>query len=212
MGMPVEHRSAAGRGGAPPQALKPPFHLRIPDVLAEQTSAARKPHAAAAPLPRDAIAEARAKLSEKRILEGHRQVANLIAGARDRRRRLFGRLWAASILLTALSVVALAVEIIERLDFFNPVGDTVQIDDAKATDHFGSTPRTAPPRTTERKAAAPREWSNQLPQHGSVKSAVYETVAPGTREGARHPGTISEKDTDRPRGGGLHDDHQSRAD
>ncbi len=210
--MPVEHRPTASRPGTPAAMLKPPFHLRIPDVSAEPASAAPQARPAAATLPRDPIAEARSKLSEKRILESQRQVSSLIAGARDRRRRLFGRLWAASILLTALSIVALAVELVQRMDFLNPVGDTVQIDNQKATEGPRGTPATATSGKPEAKPAAPREWSNQLPQKGAVESAVYETDRSGRKEGAWLPGTISDNETDKPLRGDVHDDHQPRAD
>jgi hypothetical protein len=209
--MPDEQLPAAGGARGPAAPLRPPFHLRVPDVFAEQKSAPSA-DALPAPPPRDPIAEARAKLSEKRILEGQQQVTSLIAGARDRRRRLFGRLWAASILLTALSVVALAVEIVERMDFLNPVTDTAQSDQHNVPENPRRAPATAPARRLEPKSEAPREWSNQLPQQDSVKSAVYETARPGSRDGAWLPGTISDNDTDNPRRGDLHDDHPSRAD
>jgi hypothetical protein len=210
--MPVEHRPLAGRRETPAALLKPPFHLRIPDVFAEQASIAPQARPAAAGPPPDAIAEARAKLSEERILDGHRQVTSLIAGARDQRRRLFGRLWAASILLTALSIVALAVELVQRIDFWKPVGDTVQIDVGKVTENPRSAPGTAQTAKPEPKPGAPREWSNQLPQQGAVKSAVYETGRAGKKEGAWLPGTISENENDKPLSGDAHDDHQSRVD
>jgi len=155
-------------------------------------------------------------LNEKRILEGQRQVTSMIAGLRDRRRKLFGRLWAASILLTALSVVALAVELVQRMDFLNSIGDTVQIDEQKTAEIPRGTPPTAPAEKPGRKSGAPREWSNQLPAEGpnsgKVQSAAYESSRAGSEKGAWLSGTISDNETDSPRSGDLHDDHQPRAD
>src|SRR5262249_50686986 len=129
MGMPVEQRPTVSPSRAPTAPSKPRFYLRLPDVLAES-----KPAATAArpgePAPvRNPVASARAKLSEKRFLDGHRQVTSMIEGLRDRRRRMFSRLWNASIVLTALSVVALAIELIQRTDVLRSFGDTVQSDE-----------------------------------------------------------------------------------
>jgi hypothetical protein len=214
--MPVEQRSGAGRRTAPEAASQAPFHLRIPDVYAEQASAGPAARTIVPAPPRDPIAEARARLNEKRILDGRRQVTSLIAGARDRRRKLFGRLWAASILLTALSVMALAVELVQRMDFLNSMGDTVQIDDQKVSESArGKSPR-APVAEPGPKSEAPREWSNQLPVEGPdsrpVQSAAYESARTGRDKAAWLSGAINDQETDSPRSGELDDNHQSRAD
>jgi hypothetical protein len=214
--MSVEQRSGAGRRVAPAAAPQPPFHLRIPDVYAEQVPVAPAARTVVPAPPRDPIVEARAILNEKRILEGHRQVTSLIAGARDQRRKFFGRLWAASILLTALSVVALAVELVQRMDFLNSMGDTMQIDEQKTTASPRGKPRGAPVAEPGPKSGAPREWSNQLPAEGpnpgTVQSAGYEAARTGREKAAWLSGTISDNEHDSPRSGDHHDDHQSRAD
>ncbi len=72
------------------------------------------------PIARDPIARAQSRLSEKRYQDGHQQVTGLIERMREKRRRLFDRLWIASIALTALSVVALAVELIQGMQSPDP--------------------------------------------------------------------------------------------
>ena len=128
--MPVEPRVPGnGRGAlvAPPK--KPQFHLRLPDVFVDRhgdRTLADGTRRANSPPVHDAVASARAKLSEKRFAEGHQQMAQMIATLRHRRQRFFRGLWSASVLLTALSVVALAVELLQRMDVLNPLGDPVR--------------------------------------------------------------------------------------
>jgi hypothetical protein len=159
---------------------------------------------------RDAIGAARAKLSEKRFLEGHRQVTGMIEDLRNRRRRLFKRLWAASILLTALSVVALAVELAQHTDVWKSFGDSAQTEDHAAPRPFPKAHEATPLKAIPAKTGAPREWSNQLPDEGSVESAIYETSQQYRDNGVWLKGTITDNETESPRRGEMHDDHQSR--
>jgi hypothetical protein len=185
--MPVEPRPAGSRRGAPAASSRLQFHLRLPDVFAEQKRTAPQAIAARPPGPApgyDAIAAARAKLSEKRFLDGHKQVTSMIDHLRHRRQRLFRRLWAASVLLTALSVVALAVELVQRMDVLNPIGDAVLTEDQNSSAPARSRRETTPARKPAAKSGAPREWSNQLPEDNSVQSAIYETAGPNDRAAA----------------------------
>jgi hypothetical protein len=157
----------------------------------------------------DAIGAARAKLSEKRFLEGHRQVTGMIEDLRNRRRRLFKRLWVASIVLTALSVVALAVELVQRTEVLKSFGDSAQTEDHAAPKPLQKVHEATPLKTTPAKSGAPREWSNQLPEDGTVESAIYETSQKNRDNGAWLGGTITDNESESPRRGDLHDDHQS---
>ncbi len=209
-----EPRPAGRRQGAPVAASRLQFHLRLPDVSADpkRTAPHTNPMYSANVAPaHDAIAVARAKLSEKRFLDGHKQVTGMIEDLRHRRQRLFRRLWAASVFLTALSVVALGVELVQRTDILNPIGDAVVAEEQKSAEPARSRRETAPLSKPAVKAGAPREWSNQLPEEKSVQSAAYETAGPNDRAAAWLPGTITENENDKPRRGDLHDDHQSRA-
>jgi hypothetical protein len=178
-------------------------------LSAASRPAAPKSQSAPAAPAHDAIAAARARLSEKRFLEGHRQVAGLIQDFRDRRRRLFQRLWAASIVLTALSVMALAVELVQRTNLFPSLGDSAQLEELSAPRALQKVHEAEPLKTTPAKSA-PREWSNQLPEDGAVESAIYETSREYRENGVWLKGTISENETESPRRGDPHDDHQSR--
>jgi hypothetical protein len=205
--MPVDHRPTDSRR-SPGGARKPRFYLQLPDV-----SAVSRPAAATASVPHpapahDPIAAARARLSEKRFLEGHRQVTGLIQDFRDRRRRLFQRLWAASIVLTALSVVALAVELAQRTSLFKSFGDSAQLEEPSAPQALQKVHEAEPLKITPAKSA-PREWSNKLPEDGAVESAIYETSGHYRENGVWLKGTITDNETESPRRGDLHDDHQS---
>jgi len=211
--MPVEQRPAASRPGAPVSASKPQIYLRLPDVFAEEPLLKTALHTVPSrrPNPSDSLGEARAKLSEKRFLDGHRQVTSMIEGLRNRRQRLFRHLWYASVTLTALSVVALAVEVVHRMDFLNSIGDTVETSDPHESAVPSAARDTADGKAPRAKPGAPRAWSNALPADSSVESAVYEKVDGTLHQGAWLQGTIADQDSDRPHLGTLHDDHQSRA-
>src|SRR5258707_10887128 len=102
---------------------------------------------------------------------------------REKRRRLFGRLWVASIALTALSIVALAVELIQGMQ--SPVPTRIATRSSKKNDtankndpfsknaplseyetgqkndvlrHVVRKPAASPERPVS--TAAAREWSN----------------------------------------------------
>ncbi len=130
--MPVEQRSLGVRPDARPAVSKPQFRLRLPDVSARPKSADAAPAAEESELRipvRDPIAAARAKLSEKRFADGRRQITRMIEKLRGKRQRLIKILWAASVALTALSVIALAVEFVHKTNFLHSAGDTIQTDD-----------------------------------------------------------------------------------
>jgi hypothetical protein len=209
----VDYRPTDTRRGLA-TAPKPRFYLRLPDVSAASRPAA-PPALAPQPAPsapiHDALTAARAKLSEKRFLEGHRQVTSLIEDFRNRRRQLFQRLWAASIVLTALSVVALAVELVQRTNLLKSLGDSAQNEELSAPRPLEKVHEATPLKTTPAKSGAPREWSNQLPaEEGMVESAIYETSQQYRDNGVWLKGTITDNETEGPGGGDLHDDHQSR--
>jgi hypothetical protein len=150
-------------------------------------------------------------LSEKRFLDGHKQVTSMIEALRSRRRRLFRHLWYASVTLTALSVVALAVELLHKMDFLNSIGDTVETNVPHESAAPGAARDTAGGKAPRAKSGAPRAWSNALPADSPVESAVYDKIDHADREGAWLQGTIADQDPDRPDLGTRHDDHQSRS-
>lgn len=209
--MPVDQRPAGSRRGAP-AAVKPRFHLRLPDVYADERVPAPRLHDPdrLTELPRDSSGRARIRLSEERFREGHQQVTAMIEGLRGKRRRVLKRLWAASVALTALSVVALAVEVLGRMDLLSAFGDPViQTADQAASE--SPRPKSRPATPGKSLPNAPREWANKLPGDGPVRSAVYETDAAAARQGAWLPGTITDNDSDNPHRGVQHDDHQPRS-
>jgi hypothetical protein len=214
LGMHVEKRPAGPRAAHLAANAKPQFHLCIPDVSGHvrlpAAGSREKPLHPPAAL-RNPIEAARIKLSEKRYQDGHQHVTDMIEGLRDKRRRLFRRLWTASVVLTALSVVALAVELIHKADFFNSLGDTVESNGHAAIDSSRRARSSAARRAPPTKPTAPRQWANELPAEPSVQSAVYETTGRAGQEGAWLEGKIADTDTetDRSRPGALHDDPQS---
>ena len=154
---------------------------------------------------------ARARLSEKRYQDGHQQVTGMIERMRERRRKLLGRLWVASIALTAFSIVALAIELIQGIH--SPIATRAAISKGAKAD---ASPNLA--RKTSTSAARPvspvaaREWSNESPDDQPVKSALYTTEDGPHSKGAWLDGLITDPDSDseRPSPGVQHDDHQSR--
>lgn len=212
--MPLEKRAAQTHRGAPAARPGRPFHLRLPDVFADQ-----KPRATPSPEPRsprqavvacDPTAGVKAQVSEKRYQDGHQQVTGMIERMREKRRRLFDRLWVASIALTALSIVALAVELIQGLQ--SPVPVRVAPVSARKKDtprQFARKTATSPARPVS--PAAAREWSNELPDDQPVKSALYTTEDGPEPKGVWLDGLISDPDSDsEPPSGVQHDDAQSR--
>ena len=221
--MPLEKRPAQTHRGSPAAVSRRPFHLRLPDVFADQ-----KPRAAPVPerpprpvVANDPTAKAHAQLtssqltssqlSEKRYQDGHQQVTGMIDRLRTRRRKLLGRLWVASIALTALSIMALAVELIPGMQ--SPIATRTAIPKVDKAD----TPRqlarkTSVPSARPVSPAVAREWSNERPDDQPVKSALYTTEDGPQRKGAWLDGLITDPDSDseRPSPGVQHDDHQSR--
>jgi hypothetical protein len=214
LGMHVEKRPAGPRAARPAANAKPQFHLCIPDVSGDERLPAsglrEKPFDQPA-APRNPIDAARAKLSEKRYRDGHQHVTDMIEGLRDKRRRLFKRLWTASVVLTALSVVALAVELIHNADLFSSLGDTVETNGHSAIDSSHRTRTGTARNALLKKPPAPRQWSYELPADAPVQSAAYETTGRAGQEGAWLAGKITDTDTetDRSRPGAPDDDSQS---
>jgi hypothetical protein len=167
---------------------------------------------------RDSIGDARAKLSEKRYAEGQRQVTGMIEGLRDRRQRMFRRLWTVSVLVTALSVAALGVELLKITHvasyFSSSTDDPSIVGKSRNSGDADSSPR------TPAKSDRPHVWSNGLPgessdeapriEHAVSEKAVIEQVGHTQRQGAWLPGTIADNDPESPDRGEFHDDHQSR--
>lgn len=241
-------RSAPPAEGKASAASKIEFRLRLPDVsLSNEQNSAPRPTPHATPLspsidderrlappvpatpskqrpdpPRDSIAEARAKLIEKRYADSHRQVTGMIEGLRDRRRRIFKRLWTASVLLTALSVVALGVELLQNSNLLSVFGDSAPVAEPSLTGKSrtsGTAPENKP---VPAKSDAPRVWSNGLPNESPVvnhaviendanERAVIEQIGHNERQGVWLPGTILDNDSESPGRGDRHDDHQSRS-
>jgi hypothetical protein len=224
--MPLEKRPVQNHRGAPLAVPRRPFHLRLPDVMADQKTQAApdsEVQLPRQPAPYDPIAKAKAQLSEKRYQDGHQQVTGLIDRLREKRRRLFDRLWIASIALTALSVVALAVELIQSMQSPVPArvatapfkkNDTVkQNDTAKKQDAPRQiTNRTSPSPARTVSPVAAREWSNESPDDQPVKSALYTTEEGPKPKGVWLDGLVPNPDPDseRPTNGVQHDDPQSR--
>lgn len=243
--MPVEKRTARTNRLAPVALPRRPFHLRLPDLFADEKPRAtpgpeRQPPRPAVvndptararsqltdrqlPVARSNTAQsnntrsngvqsAKSRLSQKRFQEGQQHVAGMIERMREKRRKLFDRLWIASIALTALSVLALAVELIQGVQ--SPVPTRITHPSAK---------RTAAPRQLVKKAsdspvppvsaAAARTEANERQDDQPVTSALYTT-----EEDRPQPpnvwldGPIANPDSEPQRlsRGGPHDSHQSR--
>jgi hypothetical protein len=190
----------------------------LPDLFAEEKSqttpdAERRPPQQAVTY--DPTARARAQLSERRYQNGHQQVTGMIERMRVRRRKLLDRLWVGSIALTALSIVALAVELIQGMQ--SPIATRVAsrvgsrpVQKADTSRQVGR--KTSAPPAQPVSTAAAREWSNELPEDQPVKSALYTTEEGPKPKGVWLDGLITNPDSDseRPSPGAQHDDHQSR--
>src|SRR5258708_39126302 len=87
--MPLEKRPAQTHRGAPVALPRRPFHLRLPDVFADQKSdATRGPEPRSTPQAVALDPIAKTQLSKKRYQDGHQQVTGLIERLREKRRRL----------------------------------------------------------------------------------------------------------------------------
>jgi hypothetical protein len=134
-------------------------------------------------------------LSQRRYQVGQQQVTSLIEGLRNSRRKMFDRLWIASIALTALSIVALAVELIQGTP--SPNAKHAAIRDVNRADRPSSLAKT----TAERRLqlvtpAVAREWSSETPQEQQVQSAHYTTEDEPKHKGAWLDGWIAPPESD----------------
>jgi hypothetical protein len=222
--MPLEKGPAARRPGMPARPTGTSLRLRIPDLASDWQIAApvvvapKKEPPPVIPRPPvkppavvdDPIARARAKLSEKRDTDRHQQVTTMITGMRNRRRRLLDRMWIGSIGLTALSVVALGVELLHELHDANPAVETATFDvDAPIPDEV---PRGRDTREIQQVSGTiARTWSNELPEENAVKQALHTTEGDASPPGAWLPGTITDSDSEAQQSGVTHASSESRA-
>lgn len=151
------------------------------------------------------------KLSQKRYHDGRQQVTGMLERMRENRRKLFDRLWVASIAVTALSVVVLAVEIIQGIQ--SPVAARVEHPTLKKTgsrSRLAQNPAASPSRPVS--AAAARTWENETQNEQPVTSALYTTEESPQPQGVWLDGPIANTDPepDGPSQRGQHDGHQSR--
>jgi len=154
------------------------------------------------------VARARAKLSERKLADRRQDIPTMIAGMRNRRRKLLDRLWIGSIVLTALSVVALGVELLHELPVGTPAGESATSD--VDNPHSGEIARGRNTRTIQPvSGVAARAWSNELPAEIAVKTAHYTTDGTGGPAGALLNGTITDSDPDRQQPGVKHGGPQS---
>lgn len=205
MGLSRENRSQSSDRRGTAHERGQAFHLRLPDLFA-----AERPRTVRSAPPRseekpsrstvavEPVAQARQKLSHKRYRDGKQQVAGIIEDARARRRKLFGRLWIASVTLTALSIVALAIELIQGLHPGTATGDAIPV----AADG-GPIVRKSSSRSPRRVVpAVARKWSNESPgggaADGSVQSALYTMEGDKKPNGVWLDGTINESDSETP--------------
>jgi hypothetical protein len=183
-----------------------PFHLRLPDVTPSRRPRPAPPAPAVSPAgadirmaAHDPVATARARISKRRYDTGHRHVTGMIDRLRDRRRRLFGRLWIASVVLTALSIVALVVEVIQNVNA--PQTTTESVLTAGDSGHK----RTAGHRSKARSAqkivrTGAQILANELPDltngESPVQSALYTTDGSERPKGAWLDSSINDEDSD----------------
>lgn len=217
--MPVEKGPDKKRSGSPARGTTTPFRIRVPDLAPARTFADQapvRPATAAAPRPAgtsvvndDPVARARAKLNERKLTERQQDVPTMIAGMRNRRRKVLDRIWIGSIVLTALSVVALGVELLHELPVGTPGGETATVEvDQPESAEIARGRNTRISRPVSRVAA--RAWSNELPAESAVKSASYATEENGRPTGATLSGTITDSDSDDQQSGVTHGAPQSR--
>jgi hypothetical protein len=239
-------RGAVPAAAAKPAAVSiPQFRLCLPDVSIEspmRRSAAHenpkspapladKPPAPSSPIgdsrqrpspPRDAGTAAPTRLSdsEKRYAAGQREVAGMIEELRGKRQRLFRRLWFASVLLTAASVVALGVELLQRTDLLHYFGGSDSTAEPSVVGKSRKVRSVDAGKSQPDKSDAPRVWSNGLPgedpekssgvEHVGGEKSVSEQIGHSERSGVWLPGTITDIDSEKPDRGDIHDDHQPR--
>lgn len=197
--MPVDKRPAGNLRIAPGEVSILPFHLAVPDLsLDSEKEAGPIDVPSTSVSPRDPIAFARSKISEKRFRDGHEQITTMIADLRDRRRVISGRLWLGSVVLTVASGLVLLVALIRES---GPAGDAAE---------RGKQPKRAthPPSVDHLSAtgeAPVRAWSNEVPEERPIQPVHYESVPGLDRSSAWLDGTIA--DGEGTPDGALHDDH-----
>jgi len=149
----------------------------------------------------------------------------MIEGLRDKRQRLFRRLWTASVLLTAISVVALAVELLQKTDILKSFTDSDSKEESTLMGRARKPRSKGEPNSLPTKLDSSHVWSNGLPtkiptevpaeapviEHVVSEKAVIEQIGHAERQGVWLPGTITENDSEGPARGDIHDDHQSRS-
>lgn len=181
----------------------PPFLLHVPDL-------SPKPEPKPAPAARidpqkdpertestaDQASPVRAQIRQKRYDDGQKHVAELIDRLREKRRRFFGRLWIASVVLTALSIVALAVELIQG---FSVAARSPESNPAVSErDGSRATARTSPARSRKSSVSTARAWSNEAPDAAGnakpIEPAAYKVEGQTQPRAAWLEGTISDGD------------------
>ncbi|HLJ09776.1 MAG TPA: hypothetical protein VKU82_01235 [Planctomycetaceae bacterium] len=145
------------------------------------------------------------KLSEKRFQDGHQQVTSMIEELRDKRRKVFRRLWIASVVLTGASVVALAVELVQRMNFTSATAEAIQADGDEESPRTASTSARA--RSARPGAEGKSRGRSREAEAYPVRAAAYTSVSETDRNGAWLDGTISDNDSDKSHSGASDDDH-----
>lgn len=202
----ADQNSADKRRRATALRSQPPFHVRVPDVSpprkprpASQSAAGLQNKPTMRPTAHDPVAKARARLKKKRYDDGHQHVTTMIDRMRDKRRRLFGRLWIASVVLTAMSIIALAVEVIQGLSFTAATAESIpaaggaETARAVARKPSARSSRSVVPAEGQ---IATSELSDASTDKNPVKSALYTTDGRGKPKGVWLDGTINDSDSD----------------
>ena len=194
--MPVEKRPAVGIRGGPGETARPPIHLCIPDLSAEEGAPESKgPNGRRGRIAiHDPIAAARSRLSEKRFRDGHQQVTTMIEDLRERRRRQFRRFWLASMVLTAGSAVVLAFGLLRGNG-----------GDAGAKSQPGKGSRRAGRHETTQPQAIDAQ-ANLRSERDPIQPVAYEAPA-SDDAGVWLEGTIAEGESDESSDGVSHDHH-----
>jgi hypothetical protein len=143
----------------------------------------------------ETVAAARTEISQRRYEEGHRQVTRIIDRMRDRRRRWFDRLWFTSVLLTVLSIGALAIELYQNFSEPQSDADTAATYDAMRPTNLQArksekrTGKQVVPINSEDPA---NEMAEPADDETPVNSAIYTTTEGGQPQGAWLTGKIND--------------------
>lgn len=205
MAPPDDQNAADKRRRATALRSQPPFQVRLPDLTPPRKPLPAPPAPEVTtskpqirPIAHDPVANARARISKKRYDEGHQNVTGLIDRMRDKRRKLFGRLWIASVVLTALSIVALAVEVIQGLSFTAATAESVPANDgAESTHPVARKPAARSSSSVVHAEAQTSGYAQFDAEKGEnqVKSALYTTEGAGKPKGVWLDGTINDNDS-----------------